>query len=307
MYTGKGLSEEVLKRVVKPMTAEEIWNYAVDNDLASQCSLGGKTPSRTIQAQMYVDIKEKGSNSVFSIASKKPTKFFLTSKMESIDDSGDYVPEELETNKFKESDLHPLLAYYLMSDPHFHARSKTINANTASNKIKKQNEWRYPDVVGVYYPFDDDYKPEVYELFENIKQVTVRIFSFEIKKEVSLSDVRMKYFQAISNSSWANEGYLVTAKIDEGAIEELRSLNRSFGIGLILLNLDNVSESEILFPSRYNLDLDVEMINKLSENRDFLSFLMRINKNIKARDVNKEGYDRILSDDELEVKLKAMR
>jgi hypothetical protein len=117
----------------------------------------------------------------------------------------------------------------------------------------------------------------------------------------------MKYFQAISNSSWANEGYLVTAKIDEGAIEELRSLNRSFGIGLILLNLDNVSESEILFPSRYNLDLDVEMINKLSENRDFLSFLMRINKNIKARDVNKEGYDRILSDDELEVKLKAMR
>ena len=215
---------------------------------------------------MYVDIKEKGSDSVFSIASKRPTKFFLTSKMGTIDDnSGDYVSEECETNKFKELDLHPLLAYYLMSDPHFHARSKTIDANTASNKIKKQNEWRYPDVVGVYYSFDDDYKLEVYELFENIKQVTVRIFSFEIKREVSLSDVKIKYFQAISNSSWANEGYLVTAKIDEGAIEELRSLNRSFGIGAILLNLDNFSESEILFPLRYNLDLYDEMINKLSD------------------------------------------
>jgi hypothetical protein len=33
-----------------------------------------------------------------------------------------------------------------------------------------------------------------------------------MKKELNFSNLRESYFQAVSNSSWANEGYLVTAE-----------------------------------------------------------------------------------------------
>lgn len=43
-------------------------------------------------------------------------------------------------------------------------------------------------------------------------------------------------FQAVSNSSWANEGYLVVLQeIDSEVLSELRRLNQSFGIGVIKL------------------------------------------------------------------------
>lgn len=305
MYTGLELSNEVLKRANRPLTSEEIWNHAIEYGLDEECSVKGKTPERTIGARIYMDIKNNGEDSIFCIASKKPTRFYLTEKKDDIigkpaPDSSSSIISEL---KYREADLHPLLVYYLRTNPHFYSHSKTINANAAKRLGKNQNEWRFPDIVSVYYPFDDYSNDEVYDLFENIKQTTIKISSFEIKKEINTSNVRMYYFQAISNSTWANEGYLVAAKIDEGAMEELRSLNRSFGIGVILFNLDNVSDSEILFPSRYSMNLDDDMVNRLSENSDFLSFINRINKNIKARDVNKIGYDPVLSEDAIAEKL----
>ena len=66
------------------------------------------------------------------------------------------------------------------------------------------------------------------------------------------------------------------------------------------------SDSEILFPSRYNTSLDDDMVDILSDNRDFLSFITRINKNIRARDVYETEYDRVLSEEELSEKLAKM-
>lgn len=304
MYTGLELSAEVLKRVDRPLTSEEIWKHAMEYGLDKECGIKGKTPERTIGAQIYMDIKNKDDDSIFFIASRKPTRFHLTENKDDIVDKPPHDPVLTTVSKLKysEADLHPLLVYYLRTNPHFYSHSKTINANAAKRGGKNQNEWRFPDIVSVYYPFDDYSNDEVYDLFENIKQTTIKISSFEIKKEITTTNVRMYYFQAISNSTWANEGYLVAAEIDEGALEELRSLNRSFGIGVILLDSEDVSNSEILFPSRYNTDLDDDMVNRLSENSDFLSFINRINKNIKARDVNRSGYDPVLSEDVLSEK-----
>lgn len=107
----------------------------------------------------------------------------------------------------------------------------------------------HPDIVGIYYPFND-YSTQVINLFSIVAEEPYKLFSFEMKKEINYSNLREYYFQAVSNSSWANEGYLVTLKIkdnDEDIYEELRRLNNAFGIGIIKLNPVNISQSEILF------------------------------------------------------------
>jgi hypothetical protein len=66
------------------------------------------------------------------------------------------------------------------------------------------------------------------------------------KKELNSSNIRSSFFQAVSNSSWANEGYLVATSISTSEVEEeLRMLSALHGIGVILLNPENPTESEI--------------------------------------------------------------
>lgn len=50
---------------------------------------------------------------------------------------------------------------------------------------------------------------------------TFKIFSYELKKEIN-TDYELKkcFFQAVSNSSWANFGYLVVFEISDNLQEE---------------------------------------------------------------------------------------
>ena len=79
-----------------------------------------------------------------------------------------------------------------------------------------------------------------------------------MKKNIDYSNLRQYFFQAVSNSSWANEGYLVCLKIDEDPNfkNELQRLSNAFGIGIIKLNPESVSESEIICNARYNENID---------------------------------------------------
>lgn len=79
----------------------------------------------------------------------------------------------------------------------------------------------------------------------------VRLWSFEVKKTLTVANIRKCFFQAVSNSSWAHEGYLVaTAIADDRVEQELRMLSALHGIGVILLDPENPSESEILLPAQ---------------------------------------------------------
>ncbi len=130
----------------------------------------------------------------------------------------------------------------------------------------------HPDIVGVYYPFYD-YSENVLKLFK-ISETPYKLFSFELKKELNYRNLREYYFQAVSNSSWSNEGYLVALKIDNSIYDELRRLNNSFGIGIIKLNPKNIFQSEILFSAREHKNLDWDTIDRLAvENEDFISFI----------------------------------
>ena len=125
-----------------------------------------------------------------------------------------------------------------------------------------------------------------------------------MKKELNIGTLRKCYFQAVSNSSWANEGYLVALKIkdeDGSLMSELRRMNNAFGIGVIKLNAENINESEILIPAKKQ-ELDWNTIEiLLKKNENFKEFLEIVKGDIKlGRVANKNNYDEVMSDEDFE-------
>jgi len=114
----------------------------------------------------------------------------------------------------------------------------------------------------------------------------LRLFSFEIKKGLSRANYREAYFQAVSNSSWAHEGYLVAIHIkqDDEFLAELERLASSFGIGIIQLDPHDIDASRILYPARGRDTLDWETINKLCEqNKEFDRFLQDVKIDFESK------------------------
>ncbi len=105
-----------------------------------------------------------------------------------------------------------------------------------------------------------------------------------MKISLNFGNLRQYYFQAVSNSTWANEGYLVVLNMadEPDLLDEVRRLNNSFGIGLIKLNPENIHESEILFQSRVNTELDWDTIDRLVDNnKEFEDFMQDVVEDIQ--------------------------
>ncbi len=172
-------------------------------------------------------------------------------------------------------------------------------------------KWNYPDIVGVYFPQNDrhkNYKIETLEFLQHTGQNSYKLFSFELKKELGFSNLKESYFQAVSNSSWANEGYLVVFDVDDEVLNELRRLNQSFGIGVIKLESE-ISNSKILLPAKER-EIDIPTLNMLVEQSpdDFKPFMEKLNKQIeKGLDtaVDMENFfDEALDDEAMQKHIK---
>ena len=148
----------------------------------------------------------------------------------------------------------------------------------------------------------EQWESEVFDIVNFTGNQPVKIFSYELKKSLDFNNLREAYFQTVSNSSWANGGYLVASEIDRSDefMEEIRRLSNSFGIGLMLLDINNPDDSEILLEARQKDILDVEMMNKLTGiNDDFKDFLMRIKIDLSSKEIRKEKFDKIFDTDEI--------
>jgi len=150
-----------------------------------------------------------------------------------------------------EKDMHPLLVKYLKESSYFRAYAKTIDQSASSNLKRGLNEWDHPDIVAVEAEMYLNFDNEVNNFLKNTNQSYMKIYSFELKQNITLGTLRKYYFQAVSNSTWANEGYLVAMSIEEkneeDIMEELKRLNNSFGIGVIILDKNNLQKSKITF------------------------------------------------------------
>lgn len=280
------------------MNSEEMWSYAVSKGYDKDCGISGKTPYRTLGSQIYMDIKN--GNKIFYKYSKNPQRFGLVSLCDSYT-GNEIVDQVIEVNSssYIERDLHPLLVAFIDSDEHFHAHAKTIKHEKSTKSGKNAEKWLHPDIVAVHYAFEDLNK-NVVDFATKIGESVVTLYSFELKKSITRDNVREYYFQAVSNSSWANEGYLVAPKISDDAMKQLGKLNASFGIGVIKLNPVDVSQSEVIIPSKWAEVLDLGMIDDLVRiNPDFDEFITNIQKALKTDEVVDKHYDVVLDSEKL--------
>lgn len=298
------LAEKILKEEGRPMLANEIWSVAVGKGYDKQLNSSGKTPWATLGAQIYVNAKDN-PRTPFAQTDTRPKKFYLKSQSTLIDfsETSDAIDIPLLRKKkydFLEKDLHAYLTYYAYY--HLHCYTKTINHSLSSKK--EFGEWVHPDMVGCYFPLED-WKSEVYELSATIGNISTKLISFELKRELGFGNLRESFFQAVSNSSWANESYLVAAFIseDEDFKKELSRLSTSFGIGILKLNLEDPHSSEILYPSKYRATLDWETIDKLAMNNDFKEFLSTVKIDITSKKIHKKEYDLVLDSEILLKKI----
>jgi len=82
-----------------------------------------------------------------------------------------------------------------------------------------------------------------------------------------------------ANSSWANFGYLVASEIDpdDSLRQELRRLNESFGIGVMIFNHQKTNSSKVLFEARKRDFIDWQTTDVLVEiNNDFKRFFQHV-------------------------------
>jgi hypothetical protein len=175
--------------------------------------------------------------------------------------------------KLGEHAMYPLLSLYLWEE--FGVYSKRIDEKRSSNKRGPNgNRWLYPDVVGME-DLGAEWHQEVRDCVNQYSDKRTKLWSFEAKLLINRSNVRECFFQAVSNSSWANFGYLVAAEIEgQDTLKELRMLFAAHGIGLIKLDAENPAESQVLIPAREKDEIDWDMANRLAtENRDFLEYV----------------------------------
>lgn len=166
----------------------------------------------------------------------------------------------------------------------------------------------YPDIVAVRFEYEN-FTPSLTKFIDKYAKLPITIYSFEMKKELNVANFREYYFQAVSNSSWANEGYLVALNVDvtdDVLMELIKKLNNSFGIGVISLNPSEIAQSEILARAKFNNILDFSVVHDLSSNNiDFSNFLETI-KDYDTENPTRfnDEFDKVLNGEALEKYVK---
>ncbi|MBR5174540.1 MAG: hypothetical protein IKW89_01260 [Bacteroidales bacterium] len=219
-------------------------------------------------------------------------------------ESPNSIAPSVPTKHFDERSLHKLFCNFLRTRGIY---AKTIYHEKSSNKSDNAQKWIHPDIIGAQFEdFKNDATLSLLKATE--PKESIHIYSYELKRRIE-SDYQLKqfYFQALSNSSWANFGYLVAFEINEDLDEEMARLNNAFGIGIILMQ---ANDSKILYPAREKA-LDYNTIEKLNNlNTDFCEFIKKLSKVMNAsKDYTsdaKNSFEKICdkifeSDEELEL------
>ena len=197
-------------------------------------------------------------------------------------------PESCRADAFtkpREHDLYPILLEY-MKNEHGIKGERIDEKRAINSRGAGGNKWLFPDVVGLE-DLTHGMDAEIVSAIRESRSRRIRTWSFEVKLLINKSNVRETYYQAVSNSSWSHFGYLV-AKDIEGSetTSELRMLYAMHGIGVIRLDTENPSESQIIIPARERTDIEWNMCNRLaSENKDFKDVVKRLRQFYQTGDL----------------------
>ncbi|GAA8314861.1 COG2958 family protein [Helicobacter pylori] len=280
---------EIVQSVLEitgPIKVTEVYDKAEElfekGEITNMFDYGGNTPDRSVSAFIYTALN-KGEELPFLKAQEKPVLIALKDAANdpvlNIEKPGVSSVKIVHNKIMHERDLHPFLTYMACHNENLKCYTKTIFHEGSSKSPKGMDRWLYPDMVGVRFLHAELSNENVIAFSKKFDTLPVKLVSFELKKEISVNNCRECYFQAISNSSWANEGYLVGHHIDTHnpkLMDLLKRLHASFGIGVIDLRTDE-DKSVILLNAKYKEKIDYTVALELSEkNEKFSGFLKSV-------------------------------
>ncbi len=181
------LGKKVLEQAERPLSVREIWERACEMGLDRERESIGKTPWSTIgsdlrkdKKQFYVPNREKEPY-LYWLKSRErefPPQETLNSKEEDDEQSERSGTTKKQQDSFNERDLHPLLVKFLKEDPNFKLLCKTIYHEKCLKGEGGENKWNYPDIVGVYFPYDKDspYNEETLKFLHHTNQKKTQAF-----------------------------------------------------------------------------------------------------------------------------------
>lgn len=175
------------------------------------------------------------------------------------------------SGKKEEKDLYLPLSSFLMTRAGIWSYP-IEDAKTCNKRGRGNHRWMFPDMVGLE-PLSSQGDPEDENGSISAGKWRCRLWSFEIKGELTSANVQVHHEQADRNSSWAHRAYLVAPSITQGALDELHELTQDSGLGVIKLNCDDPAGSEILISARDDMSFDEgEYLRRVANNRDFVAF-----------------------------------
>ncbi|MGL2466233.1 HrgA protein [Helicobacter pylori] len=250
--------QSVLEAIKEPIKVTLVYDKAQElfseGKIENMFDYGGNTPHQSVSSLIYTALN-KGEELPFKKVQEKPTLIAL------------------------KRDLHPFLTYMAIHNENLKCYTKTIFHEESVKSPKGMDRWLYPDMVGVRFLHAELSNENLIAFSKKFDTLPVKLVSFELKKEISVNNCRECYFQAISNSSWANEGYLVGCHIDTHnpqLMDLLKRLHASFGIGVIDLRTDE-NKSAILLNAKYKEKIDYTVALELStKNEKFSGFLKSV-------------------------------
>ncbi len=299
-----GIIQSVLE-ITGPIKVTEIYDKAKElfekGEIESMFDCGGKTPHQSVSAAIYTALN-KGEELPFKKTQENPALIALKSAAKELSLNAQ-KPSAPSAKIAHERDLHPFLTYMAINNENLKCYTKTIFHEESSKSPKGMDRWLYPDMVGVRFLHAEWSNENLIAFSKKFDTLPVKLVSFELKKEISVHNCRECYFQAISNSSWANEGYLVGRHVDTHnpqLMDLLKRLHASFGIGVIDLRTDE-DKSAILLNAKYKEKIDYTVASELSDkNEKFSGFL----KSVVDYDPNhpqryKDEFDEVKKKEEL--------
>ncbi|GAA8256444.1 COG2958 family protein [Helicobacter pylori] len=297
--------QSVLEAIKEPIKVTEIYHKAKElveeGKIENMFDHGSNTPDQSVSAAIYTALN-KGEELPFCKVQEKPVLIALKGAAKELVLNAE-KPSAPSTKIVHERDLHPFLTYMAIHNENLKCYTKTIFHEESLKSPKGMDRWLYPDMVGVRFLHAELSNENLIAFSKKFDTLPVKLVSFELKREISVHNCRECYFQAISNSSWANEGYLVGRHIDTHnpkLMDLLKRLHASFGIGVIDLRTDE-DKSAILLNAKYKEKIDYTVALELSDkNEEFSAFL----KSVVDYDPNhpqryKDEFDEVKKEEEL--------
>ncbi|WP_101008068.1 COG2958 family protein [Helicobacter pylori] len=299
---------EIVQSVLEitgPISPTKVYDKAKElfekGEITKMFDYGGETPHQSVSSLIYTALN-KGEELPFKKVQEKPALIALKGAVKE-PVLNTQKPSAPSVKIAHERDLHPFLTYMAINNENLKCYTKTIFHEGSLKSPKGMDRWLYPDMVGVRFLYAEWSNENLIAFSKKFDTLPVKLVSFELKKEISVNNCRECYFQAISNSSWANEGYLVGRHIDTHnpqLMDLLKRLHASFGIGVIDLRTDE-DKSAILLNAKYKEKIDYTVALELSEkNKKFSGFLKSVvDYDPKTPERFKNEFDEIKKKEEL--------